>query len=249
MTGDTNATTLLSAPHVAQQHFEQLYLDVRAKEQRVYTDEQVAALPGISVSHPHYVEWQIRKRSADRLVQYLSQKKKPLQILEVGCGNGWLSSMLANVVDAAVTGIDINSQELEQAGRVFRDKANLAFEYGDIRNRTAERKFDIIVFAASIQYFESLPDVIGAALRLLSADGEIHIVDTIFYSKNDVDAARQRSADYYSQMGATGMEGLYFHHTLDDVKHFRHKVMYDPRSLSNKLLQRKDPFYWLSIFP
>lgn len=245
MATDTNATTVTPSA----QHFERAYLDVRQKERRIYTDDEVAVLPQVPTRHPHHSEWQIRKRSADGLITHLSVKHRALRILEVGCGNGWLSSKLANVPDAVVTGTDINTHELEQANRVFGHRANLAFGYGDIRSLEPAEKFDVIVFAASIQYFGSFENAIEAASRLLATNGEIHITDTVFYAKSDVCAARQRSEDYYKQMGATGMETMYFHHTLDDVKQYRHKKMYDPRSLGNRLLRRTYPFHWFIIYP
>ena len=68
--------------------FEKLYLQLREKEKRIYTDEEVIALPEIAEGHPHYAEWQMRKQSAKRLVTYLQREQRPLKILEVGCGNG-----------------------------------------------------------------------------------------------------------------------------------------------------------------
>jgi protein-L-isoaspartate O-methyltransferase len=47
------------------------------------------------MGHRHYHEWQIRKASSNRLVKYLAKKQKILEILEVGCGNGWLSAKLS----------------------------------------------------------------------------------------------------------------------------------------------------------
>ena len=75
--------------------FEQLYVDLRSNEQRIYSDEEVAWLPDVDEDHVHKKEWQIRKVSAEKLVQYLKHKKRPLKILEVGCGNGWLSCQLS----------------------------------------------------------------------------------------------------------------------------------------------------------
>ena len=68
-----------------------MYLASRKKENRIYSDEQVVQLPFIEPTHIHYHEWQVRKRSALRLIHYLEKKNKPLSILEIGCGNGWLS--------------------------------------------------------------------------------------------------------------------------------------------------------------
>jgi 2-polyprenyl-3-methyl-5-hydroxy-6-metoxy-1,4-benzoquinol methylase len=99
--------------------FEQLYITLRNKEQRLYTDAQLLQLPNIAATHVHYQEWQVRKHSAVRLTGYLAKKGKTLNILEIGCGNGWLANKLAQINNATVTGIDINEVEIEQAKRVL----------------------------------------------------------------------------------------------------------------------------------
>ena len=118
-------------------------------------------LPFVSSQHPYFKEWQFRAYSCKKLVQYLKNKNRQLNILEVGCGNGWLSAMLASTIPGTVTGIDINGTELEQAKRVFGEKENLTFLHSDIQNELLPNNFfDIIVFAATVQYFpflQSLP--------------------------------------------------------------------------------------------
>ena len=107
----------------AQPGFEDLYLTVRQKEGRFYTDEQVSQLPDIEEIHPYFHEWQMRARSGGRLINYLQKKNKPLSILEIGCGNGWLSAKMAGLNGALVTGLDANKPEIEQARRVFKNSS------------------------------------------------------------------------------------------------------------------------------
>ena len=127
---------------------------------RVYNDDEVSHLPFIHSSHTHYKEWKIRSRSALRLCNYLESKNKPLSVLEVGCGNGWLSARLAELMNSTVTGIDINTSELTQAQRVFGDKANLHFAEGGLESLLYDIRFDVIIFAASIQYFPFFDEVV-----------------------------------------------------------------------------------------
>ena len=177
--------------------FEKLYIQLRKKEKRVYTDEEVVSLPQIAATHPHFKEWLLRKRSCERLINYLDQKNKSLDILEVGCGNGWLSAQLARNTLGQIVGMDINKDELTQATRAFSDISNLKFILGDIRSSQLDHNsFDIIVFAASLQYFSSLKEVMQSAFQYLRNGGEVHILDTIFYKKNNVDAAKQRTKEY-----------------------------------------------------
>ncbi|MBD1364889.1 class I SAM-dependent methyltransferase [Mucilaginibacter sp. ZT4R22] len=226
--------------------FESLYLAVRGLEQRIYTDEQLRQLPEIAPSHVHYKEWQIRKRSAERLVSYLAKKKKSLAILEIGCGNGWLAAKLAGLKDARVFALDVNAVELEQAKRVFK-KSNLQFFEGDFSNQYfVGLKFDVIVFAASIQYFSPLKDILTKMQGYLADGGEIHIIDSNFYTEQTTEGARQRTFDYYKKISYPQLAAHYFHHRLDELAGFNHRILSNPNGIKNRLL-KGSPFYWVRI--
>jgi ubiquinone/menaquinone biosynthesis C-methylase UbiE len=229
-------------------NFEELYLALRKKEQRIYTDEEVSHLPNIISSHPHAGEWPMREYSCRRLTKYLQKKEKPLAILEIGCGNGWLSAQLAHNKLWNVTGIDVNTVELEQAQRVFGQISNLKFIPGDIRQVQLQNSaFDVIIFAASVQYFPSLTEIVNETKKYLKPEGEIHIIDTVFYPEKEVESARQRSKNYYTSLGFPEAAQYYFHHTLEELKTIKAKKIYDPRAFLYKLFLRKNPFYWVSI--
>lgn len=222
--------------------FEEQYIALRKKEQRLYSDEEVWQLPYISPDHPHYKEWIARKRSSDRLVKHLN---KPLSILEIGCGNGWLSHKLSTIKGSQVTGFDINQLELYQARKVFGDSRNLEFTAKD--PLAGNVKFDVIVFAASIQYFASLNEIISRSMTRLQPGGSIHIIDTHFYKPTEVPAAQKRTENYFTSIGFAGMSENYFHHSLEELKRFDYEVLYNPSAWWNKLLQRTDPFHWVRI--
>jgi ubiquinone/menaquinone biosynthesis C-methylase UbiE len=227
--------------------FERLYTRLRQKEGRNYTDEEVANLPSINKAHPNYKEWKTRERSFKRLVSYIKGKNVQLNILETGCGNGWLSAQLASDIKGIIIATDINKTELAQAKRVFADKINLSFIEGDIRNIHFENKFDIIIFAASIQYFSSFEEITRVALSLLNKGGEIHILDTYFYKADEIENARQRSEEHYRSIGYEGMAECYFHHAVDSLKQFNYKILSDPTVFKNRFFGNRDPFPWICI--
>jgi protein-L-isoaspartate O-methyltransferase len=225
--------------------FEKKYIACRSKERRMYSDEEVRHLPGCAASSLHYKEWMIRKASADRLCTYLENKKKALNILEIGCGNGWLAHRLSR---AKLIGLDINFTELQQAARVFNNCHKIKFMYGDLRSGILkDREFDIIVFAASIQYFPSLDEILELSLEHLGNLGEIHITDTMFYPSKEIAAAKKRSEAYFATLGLPEMADHYFHHSLQSLAPFNHTVMYDPHSLLNRFRNNRAPFHWIRI--
>jgi ubiquinone/menaquinone biosynthesis C-methylase UbiE len=224
--------------------FEDLYIAVRKQEKRIYTDEQLQLLPDID--HLYYDEWKIRKRSSERLITHLLKKKKRLKILEVGCGNGWLSAKLADILNTHVTGLDINQVEIDQANRVFK-KENLEFIYDSFNDNTFENeKFDVIVFAASLQYFPSVVNVLKQSLAILRQGGEIHIIDTPFYNPEEAEMADERSCRYYSALGIPEMAEHYFHHSISEFWGFSYEILFNPTNVFNRLF-KKDPFYWITI--
>jgi SAM-dependent methyltransferase len=145
----------------------------------LYSDREVAQLPYTRSSHPRSRDWTGRIASTDRLVRYLSTHKRSAGILEIGCGNGWLSRRLADVPGCRVIGLDPNLGELRQAARVFRKQRNLKFIYGEFYSDVLQDlSFDIIVIAAAIQYLPRLPNLIPDALVYLRPHGELHILDS-----------------------------------------------------------------------
>ena len=234
---------------IVSDNFEEKYISLRKKENRLYTDEQVTWLPEIERSHPHYKEWEARKNSSDKLIQHLSNKRRELNILEVGCGNGWLCHQLSKIPGSNVAGVDINKTELDQAKRVFDELENVEFFIGGIDNeKVRSEKFDAIVFAASIQYFSSLDSIIPSAIPLLHRGGEIHILDSHFYRSSEIEEARKRSFDYYQSLQSDEMSDFYFHHCIDELEAYEYKIIYNPDLLRNRFLKNKNPFPWICIY-
>lgn len=234
------------AIHITEQNFEQLYFSLREKEGRIYTDEQLLHLPGIEKEHPHFAEWQLRKESYLRLENYLRKRVFPVKILEVGCGNGWLSHRLSFLPGTGITGIDINRIELQQAQRVFTHISNLHFINTTI-DTMEPGEFDHIIFAASIQYFSSLRKIIGIARQKLKQRGEIHILDTCFYKEKEVKEAQKRTVDHFDRFGFPGMSAFYFHHSLDELNSFNYEINYEPSFFQRQFYSSKNPFPWICI--
>ena len=227
--------------------FEKLYLMVRQKEQRVYSNAELMNLPEIAASHKHYYEWSVRKESCKNLTTYLKKKNQFLKILEIGCGNGWLSHKLAEILRTEVIGLDINLTELQQAANVFTNN-NLQFVYGDIRENILQNgKFDIIIFAGTIPYFSSLTEIIHSTLERLTAGGEIHIMDSFFYNTENVETAKQNCREYYRKMGFPEMANYYFHHLLSDIQQFNCTGLQARNSFFKKLISKRSVFPWLCI--
>lgn len=230
--------------------FEKAYLNVREKEGRLYSDEIVAQLPRLPKGHPHFKEWKMRQWNTERLLQYL-QKKEANSILDLGCGNGWLTHQIAKRTKAKVLGVDINSTELLQANRLFSND-NCQFAYGDIFQEGLPMYFfDIIILDSCVQYFPDLKQLVNRLQSFLKRNGEIHILDSPFYDEKKVKEARQRSYDYYLERGNEKMKAHYFHHTWQTLQQYNYKILYRPDTFLNwlgrKFLKQGTPFPWILI--
>ena len=231
---------------------ENLYVQVRKKEGRIYPDMVVKTLPLFYKNHPLKSEWIIRQKSCDKILKYISRKKYKI-ILEIGCGNGWLSNNILEKCGCFVAGVDVNREELKQAARIFGRNDNVRFIYGNIFEDIFPHEiFDMIIFAASIQYFSNIDKTLSSVFRFLKASGEIHIIDSKFYHENEVDGARERSRRYYSELGIQEMTKYYFHHSWNELDKFNYLIMNSKFYKMSKVLNlnkklRQTNFPWIAI--
>lgn len=198
----------------------QHYLRIRALEQRLLTDDVVRRLPAVEPDNPDRRLWRWRTRSLNRLIRYLQQRPAggPLRLLDVGCGNGWMSAAFARRLGAEVWALDINEPELEQARRLF-GSLGIRFLSADLfKAELPDRYFDVLVFSGSIQYFSDISQLKKRCHLLLKHGGEWHITDSNLYLHEAArDKARQASILYFSRQGVPEMAQFYHHHLQKDV--------------------------------
>jgi len=225
-------------------HFEEQYLAVRDKEKRILNLDEIRNLPFVSPSSPDHLLWKIRRKNLSRFFKYISAKKG-LNILDVGCGNGFFSNAMQQKGNY-VTGLDVNFTELKQAAAAF-PLSGVKWICADILNDALPKeKYELITFCCSFQYFGEPELILERCKQILSPGGEIHIIDSPFYTEQSWSEAKTNSEKYYQQMGVGSMSSYYFHHTLDVFKNFNYSVLYRPKKLLAKLFN-DSPFLWLVV--
>lgn len=231
--------------------FEQAYLSVRRAEDRIYPDELVRQLPFVPPEHKHYQEWKMR-RYIDRRLSNDPEVGHAARILDLGCGNGWFSHLMASRTKGEVLGLDVNHSELVQAARLF-SSANCHFAWGDIfEDKWPAACFDLIVLLSAIQYFPSLSDLLNRLLSLLAPDGEIHIADSPLYATvYEADKARERSSAYFQNLGFLSAGAYYHHHSMESLAPYNPQILYDPgrifSRIKRKVLGLGSVFPWIKI--
>jgi SAM-dependent methyltransferase len=228
-----------------------LYLQVREKEGRIYPDQIVKQLPALAKDHPHRIEWSARDVSATKLILYLLRLTPPVFILELGCGNGWLTHKLSTIPGVHIWGVDRSGVELTQAARLFQSSNTGFLSTNIFEPPFIHNSFNIIILASVIQYFPDLQALILKLRPLLTTHGEIHVMDSPIYNGKELISARERTFNYYGRLGLPEMADHYFHHTFDELKIFSTHWIYRPNKLKARIaiLMGKaiSPFPWLSI--
>lgn len=194
--------------------FSAIYHRTRAKEGRLLPDGVVVDLPEHEGGQ-HRSEWLARKADLRWLLAHM--KNGPLTVLDIGCGNGWMSTRLARA-GHHVVGVDPHAEELHQAARVFGAERQWWVRAELQRLRPIPKCFDRIVFASSIQYFKDAPQLLAQWSFALKNDGAIVILGSPLYRNEEERAAAQaRSLAHYAGIGAPDMIDRYHHHALAEV--------------------------------
>lgn len=98
---------------------------------------------------------------------------KNKSVLEVGCATGYMSKVLKENLNCRVTGLELNTQALEQA-KQFCDLAIAGdVEEIDLTNILAEKKFDVILFADVLEHLKNPWECLKKVRPLLNADGRV----------------------------------------------------------------------------
>jgi SAM-dependent methyltransferase len=167
------------------------YESVRAAEGRgSRNSEFYLSLPGRDLSGRNQEQWEIRDRSfqclVDRILPLVEDSYgRPLDILDLGAGNCWLSYRLAlrgdrpvavDLLDNPFDGLGAAEHYESRVPNLFpRFKAELdALPFGD-------DQFDLVIFNASFHYSEDYVRTLSESLRCLRRPGCVVLVDTAWY--------------------------------------------------------------------
>jgi SAM-dependent methyltransferase len=154
------------------------YQVIRAREGHGFgTAEELLRLPDVQSGHQHEEIWRIRRRTFAALVtRVLSQFQRPMRVLDLGAGVGWLSYRLAELGHSPVA-IDVNPDHRDGLGaaeiygcpRVLADFDRLPFSDGSA---------DLAIFNGSFHYSADYSSTLQEALRVASC---VAIMDSPIY--------------------------------------------------------------------
>jgi SAM-dependent methyltransferase len=189
------------------------YEGVRIAEGRWSEEpEFYLALPWRDSTRRFDEQWKIRARSfrllRDRLLPARARiYRRPLRILDIGAGNGWLSYRLAKLGHLPVA-VDLSVNRLDGLGaaRHFREALGRMFPRFQAEMNWlpfAAGQFDLAIFNASLHYAQDYEGVLIETLRVLNGNGAVLIVDSPTY-RNEADGEamrREKAANYRRAFG------------------------------------------------
>ena len=187
------------------------YAAHRAAEGRAHAGEELFSLPYLRTG-PLAAQWAVRARSFEALmaqvVRPLSARLgRPLQVADLGAGNGWLSWRLAEEGHSAAA-VDIRTDEVDGLGaaQAFVRRAPgrircvaAAFDATPLPSAGA----DLAVFNASLHYALDLAAALAEAARIVRPSGQIVILDSPVYRReaDGVAMAAEKRAEGAQRFG------------------------------------------------
>ena len=189
--------------------FIQEYETVRRAEGRGSTDPAYyRALPFRDLSGGRPADWQFRARSFDTLVQQVltpleQATGRPLRIVDLGAGNGWLSYQLAwrghhlAAVDLAANAID------GLGAHVYYDAFFTPVQAEFDSLPFAGNQADLVIFNASLHYTPDYETTLREVFRVVNISGRVAVVDTPVYhdAASGAQMVQEREAEYRQRYG------------------------------------------------
>ncbi len=143
-------------------------------------------LPYIDRSDPFAADWRIRATSYQALVSSIIEplertRNRPLAILDLGAGNGWLSNRIAQRRHR-VAAIDLLTNPRDGLGAHRRYETEFTPIQAEFDHLPlASDQADLVIFNASIHYATSYELTLSEALRILRPGGILTIIDSPVY--------------------------------------------------------------------
>lgn len=168
------------------------------------------ALPYHDLTRRYPAIWRIRARSFDvflaRVCEPLERALgRPLDVLDLGAGSGWLAARLAQRGHRLLA-VDLLEDTLDGLGAVRRYAASVScrpvvahFDHLPLR---AEQS-DLVIFNASLHYSTDYVRTLRESLRVLRPGGTLVILDSPMYSDPSSGArmVREREARFEATYG------------------------------------------------
>lgn len=113
----------------------------------------------------------------------LMQVSMDSRVLDVGCGSGWATRLLADyAVNGRVTGIDISDEMIRVARESSQSYANVSYEVASAeRLPFADNEFTHAFSMESLYYYRNIPKALKEIQRVLTPGGSFFAVVDLYW--------------------------------------------------------------------
>ncbi len=193
------------------QQFIQEYETVRQAEGwHGQSADYYRALPFVT-NGPHRDIWRIRVRSYQSLCAHVVEplaatRQRPLKILDIGAGNGWLAYRLAQM-GHQVAAVDLLTNARDGLGAwSFYDVVFTAVQAEFAHLPFTPHQADLLIFNGAFHYATSYEESLQEALRVLAADGRVVILDSPVYrdARSGQQMVQERQQQFHNTYGFGG---------------------------------------------
>lgn len=117
----------------------------------------------------------VQQKVADRLMAAYMPARAPRRILEVGCGDGYLTSLLAaRYQDSHITALDLSPCMIGKARIKMQGRhSNTNFHIMDGEALSLDGSYDLIISSMTAQWFTDVPRTYKSWQALLDDNGHI----------------------------------------------------------------------------
>jgi SAM-dependent methyltransferase len=188
----------VALPQDRQRYFERFMRDyeaVRKAEGRGSDNANFyLSLPYCEQTDRNSWQWAIRART----YKYIEKKilssitariNRPLAILDLGAGNGWVSYRLASLGHRPIA-VDLQTNAFDGLGAAVHYQHALPMLFPRFQAELDQLpfgsgQFDLAIFNASFHYSENYHRTLAEAVRCLRPGGTVLIADSPFYSREE----------------------------------------------------------------
>lgn len=130
---------------------------------------------GTNVNEPFLLNFDETERwyhIKNAVKNFAPEKKHNIEILDFGCGRGWLSQRLSEF--GRVTGVDLSDEAINKAKQNFPDIDFICLDAAaDLHQSLQYKKFDLVVSSEVIEHIVLQQDYLNNMTSLLAANGKL----------------------------------------------------------------------------
>lgn len=144
------------------------------------------ALPFNDLSGKHDGIWRIRAKSysvllSDVIDPLTAEQGRPLQVLDLGAGNGWLSYQLARQ-GHHLTAVDLLTNTVDGLGaHIHYDATFVPVQAEFDRLPVDAGQADVVIYNGALHYSTGYQETLLEGLRVLQPDGRLVVMDSPIY--------------------------------------------------------------------